>query len=113
MPKQLLQERAKHNVECGSYVAVMVESKIYIAFVSDVNEDEGEAELTLMTPPIPAKVFEWSESTLGYIAPIFDIICSVNLKERDDMRFEIETGTLLALKIMGKEKKKKNLRQVS
>lgn len=77
------------NVEVGSFVAVLVETKIYVGLVSDVNEEDGEVDLSLLHPPLPATVYSWAENLLSHVVPSNHIVCEVNLLERADLKYEL------------------------
>lgn len=62
-------------------MAVLVEKKIYLALITDIDSEEEEADLMLLHPPLPATNFTWSENSCGYVAPLPHIIAKVSVAE--------------------------------
>lgn len=96
---------AEIEVQPGGFVAVMVESKIFVALVTDFDEENHEAEVSLLAPPIPATVFSFSENILSYIAPVNDILCNIDLVELNGSKYQMESKNVSVLRKLARVQK--------
>lgn len=92
-------------------MAILVESKIFIGLISDIEHEEGEAEVSLLDPPLPATHFQWSENLLSYVTPLSHIIVMVDLIETNDNKYLLPTNKILVIRQLGGHLKKKNYKR--
>ena len=73
------------------FVIVAVENIHFIGLITDINEDEGEAELSLLRPKVPSVMYRWPDDLMSYIAPLPDIKCAVDLEEQPENKYKLLT----------------------
>ncbi len=89
------------NWDNNKYVSVLIDVKIYIGLITDTNDAEQEAELLLLSPPLPSKVFSWPSEEATYVAPYTHLLDYVNLIENSMYNYEIATKDILKLRQLG------------
>lgn len=73
----------------NDFVIVAVENSHFIGLITDINVDEGEAELSLLRPKVPSALYRWPDDLMSYIAPVPDIQCAVDLEEKHDNKYQL------------------------
>ena len=75
------------QIEFNDFVIVSIDSKKFVALVTDFIEEDSEAELSLMLPKIPSQNFTWPENLVTYVAPVSDILCSVIMNSLPENKY--------------------------
>ncbi|KAK3909774.1 DNA polymerase IV [Frankliniella fusca] len=68
----------------GMFVVARIAKNRYLGLVTDVYEEEAEADLTLLMPKLPAKVFYWPQDMKTASVPFPHLITDVTLQEKGD-----------------------------
>lgn len=76
------------ELQINNFVVVAIERKKFIGLITDINEDEGEAELSLLSPNVPSSTFRWPDDLMTYIAPLPDILTLVYLEELPENKYQ-------------------------
>lgn len=88
--------------EENSYVGVLVDKKVYIGLLTDAHDEEREADVMLLDPPLPSCVFSWPSEMRSFSIPYPHIICYVDVMEyNNENKYNVELGQILALKQKG------------
>jgi len=69
----------------GSYAVVKLCRKRYVSFVSSISLEDGEAEVSLLTPSLPSESFTWLSELRSFVVPLTEVVCVVTLCEKDDL----------------------------
>lgn len=73
----------------GTFVLAKVETKKYIGYVTDFEEADGEVELTLLHPKLPATKFTWPDDLNTVIVPLPHVIANVSMIELNNNCYEL------------------------
>lgn len=90
----------------NQFVAVSIQSKIYIGLITDINPEEKEADLSLLFPPLPTSTLSWSEDVESYVAPLPTLLAPVQLKEMQNNFYEFPVKEIINLRLLAEAKKK-------
>ncbi|KAE8739899.1 hypothetical protein FOCC_FOCC014599 [Frankliniella occidentalis] len=67
------------KVSVGKYVVIRMNKNRYVSLVTDVYEEEAEADVTLLMPKLPAKEFSWPNDVKSATVPFPHILCEVQM----------------------------------
>ena len=67
------------------YVVARVDRNRYVAMVTDTYEDQGDADIMLLMPKLPAKKFSWPSDMKTATVPLPHILCEVTLSEENEI----------------------------
>jgi len=67
--------------------------KKFIGYVTDFCEEDGEVELTLLHPKLPAKSFTWPDTLSTVIIPLPHVIDNITLVELEDNWYELSEAS--------------------
>lgn len=79
------------DVEVVSFVVAKVGRKKIIGYVTDAQEEDGEVELTLLHPKLPASNFTWPDDLNTDIVPDPHIITNVSMIELENNCYTLNT----------------------
>ncbi|KAK3911351.1 Protein piccolo [Frankliniella fusca] len=93
--------------EQGSYVVVKAVGRRHVAYLTDLNQDEQEAEVATLMPRIPSAsgIYKWRENLEALIVPIPHIFCSLELQDFGNNSFKFTATDIAQLKKLGVLKK--------
>jgi len=102
--KKPTREVQEVTVSNGAYVVARVGTGRYLALVTDVFEDEGEVDITLLMPRLPSKEFKWPKETKSATVPKPHILCKLILEEKNNKFYLTieDKDRLIAIKIIKK-----------
>ena len=63
--------------------------KKFIGYVTDFSEEEGEVELTLLHPKLPATTFTWPDDLTAIIVPLPHVLDSISLINCENNCYEL------------------------
>ncbi|XP_034253085.1 uncharacterized protein LOC117652350 [Thrips palmi] len=81
------------DIDVGKFVLVKFSRKKFIGFVTDFCEEDGEVELTLLHPKLPATSFTWPDDLSTIIVPLPHVLDSVSLIECDNNQYELSAAS--------------------
>lgn len=84
----------------GDFALFTIEGLHYLGLITDLNEDEQECDVTLLTPNLPATIFQFPDSLLSFIVPFPHILCPVTLQEMPENKYEISKSDLNTVKLL-------------
>lgn len=96
------------SVQPGTYVVVRVAGRRYVGFLSDINIEDGEADVSLLRPNLPTEVLTWPADLNTLTVPLPHVLCTVTLSEQADNKYkftEEDIDLLLKLRILRGKKK--------
>ena len=103
-----MDEEEKDSVfSTGDFVVVKVEKKYFCAQITDINIEDGDVEVTLLTPRLPTGILQWPDDLNTMIIPLPHVVCTVQLKsvDSDTYTFTEEDKNLLERKKIVKNKR--------
>lgn len=93
------------SVANGMFVVARVAQQRFIAIVTDVYQEEGDVDISILIPRLPSTEFKWPEETRTATVPLPNILCEVSLVETNNS-FVLpaeELNKLYNMKIMKKK----------
>jgi len=100
---KLPQNQPALSFEPGTYIVVKAIGRRHVAFLSDVNAEEQEAEVATLQPRIPSAsgVYRWRENLETFVVPLPHIVCTVMLCDLGNNSFKFTDNDITRLKQEG------------
>ena len=73
----------------GDFALILFDGQHYIGFITDLNEEECEADVTLLTPELPANMLTWPEEVQSFSVPYPHLYFTVSLVELPDNCYQV------------------------
>lgn len=78
------------DADSGDFVLVKVSRQKFLAYVSDFDEGEGELELSVLHPKLPAASFHFPDELTTLVLPITQALAKVVLVSQEDNLFTFD-----------------------
>lgn len=88
----------------GDFVVARVGKNRHVALVTDVYKEEGEVDINILMPRLPAKEFKWPKEIKSATVPMPHVLCVVKLSECTDKFYLTveDINKLVSLRIIKK-----------